>query len=282
MKILVAPNGRTWNQNSRDFFQYFGFFEKNTDFISHSVQNLGFATIETFATYTRICFQPASFAMACLQRVIEILLTRPHARIVLERFGSCPAPLEVLQNRNDAIARLRTLQSATQSDRDAPAAPTIIPLSLDRLGDAKRASLQTALTAWREARHHTTTRNVADIATSPVFGGGGLAWIPGQDRCQIAAWPRTYETYSGQSHDDLVGRDIRDLPDAAYMLPTTRAFFTAASSQEPRLDLIEARMTSADGSQFWCRYERLVLPWRASPSDMFVCSVPLVRLVRRI
>ncbi|MFT8645639.1 hypothetical protein [Gluconacetobacter sp.] len=282
MKILVAPNGRTWNQNSRDFFQYFGFFEKNTDFISHSVQNLGFATVETFATYTHIRFQPASFATACLQRIIEILLTQPHSRIILERSGSCPAPLEVLHNRNDAIARLRILQSAARDDHDIPAAPTIIPLSLDRLGDAKRASLQTALAAWREARRHTTTRNVAEIATSPVFGGGGLAWLPGRDRCQIAAWPRTYETYSGQSHEDRVGRDIRDLPDAAYMLPTTRAFFTAASSQEPRLDLIEARMASADGTRFWCRYERLVLPWRASPSDMFVCSVPLVRLVRRI
>lgn len=281
MEILIAPNGRTWNSNSNKFFQYFGFFGSRTDFITQAIQSLGFAAIETLPTYTRIRFQPASFPTACLQRVIEILLTGPHPRIVLERFGPFIAPLEVLQNRNDAIARLRTLQSATPTSHDMPATPTIIPLSLDRLGDPKRASLLAALTGWREARRHTTTRNVVEIATNPIFGGGGLAWMPGRDRCLIEAWPQTYEKYSGQSHEDLVGRDIRDLPDAGYMLPTTRAFFTATSSQEPRLDLIEAHMTSADGTRFWCRYERLVLPWRAGATDNFVCSVPLVRLVRR-
>nr|WP_246385248.1 hypothetical protein [Gluconacetobacter asukensis] len=216
-----------------------------------------------------------------MQRVIEILLSRPPPCIVLERIGSLFAPLEVLQNLNDALARLRALQAETLAGDELPAAPTIVTLSLDRLRDSKRASLQRAFAAWRQARAHITTRNVTEIATSPVFGGGALAWMPGRDRCLIEAWPQTYEKYGDSPLDNFLGCDVRDLPDAAYIVPTTRGYFAAASSQEPRLELIEALMTSNDGTRFWCRYERLVLPWRAGASDDFVCSVPLVRLVRR-
>ncbi|WP_246375884.1 hypothetical protein [Gluconacetobacter takamatsuzukensis] len=123
---------------------------------------------------------------------------------------------------------------------------------------------------------------MAKIAQDPTFGGGGLTWMPGGDRCLVEAWPQTYERHSGISYEKFLGQDIRDLPDADYMIPTTRAYFTAAASREPRLELIEALMTGTDGARFWCRYERLVLPWRTSPSDTFICSVPLVRLLRRV
>ena len=73
---------------------------------------------------------------------------------------------------------------------------------------------------------------------------------------------------------------MADLPDADYIVPTSRAYFSAAHSQTPRLELIEAQATLLDGSRFWIRYERLVLPWRTRSTDTFVSSVPQFRVIR--
>ncbi|WP_244410092.1 hypothetical protein [Gluconacetobacter diazotrophicus] len=244
------------------------------------IRNLGFAAIATFPRYTRIRFQPALFPKQCLQTVLEIILHQGFPNILLERIGTMHAPLEVIRNLNDAVARLNALQVATPDENEMTGTPNIIGLSLGRLQDPKRADLRMAFEIWKEANRYVTTRNVARIADNPAFGGGAVAWMPGRDRCLIETWPQTYNLYSDYHHEDLLGRDVRDLPDAGYILPTTRSYFTAAHDQAPRLELIEALMTRLDGSQFWCRYERLILPWRTSAADTFVCSVPLVRLVR--
>jgi hypothetical protein len=280
MEILIGPDGRNWYPHSNDFMRYIGYFGNDVDVVSYSIRNLGFAAIATFSSYTRIRFQPALFPAACLQRVLEIILYQAPRSVVLERAGTLFAPLEILHNLNDVVARLRTLQIATPDEDVPPQSPTIINLSLERLHDPKRAGMQTAFTIWKEAKRYITTRNVARFAANPVFGGGAVAWMPGQDRCLIEAWPQTYRKYGDLSHESLLGSDVRDLPDSGYIVPTTRSYFTVDHAQIPRLELIEALVTRGDGSKFWSRYERLILPWRTSASDTFVSSVPLVRLVR--
>ncbi|MBB2158275.1 hypothetical protein HLH33_18600 [Gluconacetobacter diazotrophicus] len=280
MRLLIGPTGRIFYPYSEEFFKYVGYFGQDVDLISYSIKNLGFSSISVFPRYTHICFRPALFPRACLQRVLETILLQPPPRIVLERAGSLFAPLEILQNVNDAVARLRTLQVATPDEDEPPGSPNVIGLSLDRLRDPKRASMRAAFEIWKKARRYTRTQNVATIATNPVFGGGAVAWMPGQDRCLIEAWPQTYKSYGDVSHESFLGFDVRDLPDSAYIVPTTRSYFAVAHRQEPRLELIEAQVTRDDGSKFWSRYERLILPWRTSASDTFVSSVPLVRLIR--
>ncbi|NVN10945.1 hypothetical protein [Nguyenibacter vanlangensis] len=285
MEILVGPDGRIWYPNSNELFGYLGYFGRDCDLVSYSIRNLGFAAIATFARYTRIRFQPALFPAACLQRVLEIILYHAPPRIVLERAGTLFAPLEVLHNLNDAVARLRALQIATPDEEESSGSPTagsptIVNLSLDRLRDSKRASMQAAFAIWKEAKRYTNARSISRIAANPAFGSGAVAWMPGQDRCLIEAWPQTYGKYGEVSYESLLGRDVRDLPDSAYILPATRSYFGVAHSQAPRLELIEALVTHPDGSRFWSRYERLLLPWRTSASDIFVSSVPLLRLVR--
>ncbi|MBB2199850.1 hypothetical protein HLH44_20900 [Gluconacetobacter sp. 1c LMG 22058] len=282
MKALIGPNGRIWHRNSNEFLRYIGYFGDDFDPISYSIRNLGFAAIGMFARYTRVRFRPALFPKPCLQRVLEILLYHSPASIVLERAGTSFVPLEVLHNLNDAVARLRTLQEATPDEDMPSASPAIIRLSLDRLRDPKRASMRSAFETWKKARRYAKTHNVAQIAADPLFGGGGVAWMPGQDRCLIEAWPQTYGKYGKLPYDSLLGRDVRDLPDGRYLLPTTRSYFNVAHDQSPRLELIEALVTHPDGSRFWSRYERLLLPWRTSMSDTFVSSMPLLRLVRSL
>ncbi|CAP54313.1 hypothetical protein [Gluconacetobacter diazotrophicus] len=234
----------------------------------------------TFPHYTRIRFQPACFPASCFQAVIQILLYQSPRNIVLERVGTLVAPLEVIRNLNDAIARLHALRAAAPDETGLPRVPNIIGLSLDRLQGPKRADLRTALKLWKQQNRYATTRNIARMTANPAFGGGGVAWMPGQDRCLIESWPQSYRSYGDRSCDSLLGRDVRDLPDSDYIIPTTRGYFTVAQQQAPRLELIEALVTRDDGSKFWSRYERLILPWRTSATDTFVTSVPLVRLVR--
>lgn len=280
MEMLIGPNGRIWYPNSRELSNYLGYHGGDFDVVSYCIRNLGFAAVAIFARYTRIRFQPALLPAACLQRVLEIILYRAPQRVVLERAATLFAPLEVFHNINDAVARLRTLQIATPGEGEPSDSPTIVRLSLDRLRDPKRAGMQAAFEMWKKARRYANTQTVTQIAANSLFGGGAVAWMPGQDRCLIEAWPQTYGKYGKLSYDSLLGRDVRDLPDSRYILPTTRSYFSVVHDQAPRLELIEALVTHPDGSMFWSRYERLLLPWRTGASDTFVSSMPALRLVR--
>ena len=95
----------------------------------------------------------------------------------------------------------------------------------------------------------------------------------------IEAWPKTYSQFDKSGYERFHGTDIRDLPDSKYLMPTTRSYFNAAHEQAPYLELVEAVLTLENGSRYWGRYERLLLPWRTRGSDIFITSVPRIRLV---
>ncbi len=280
MILIVSPDGKIFYENSPNFLEYLGYFGRDVDLVAYAIKNLGFAAIATFPRYTRIRFQPALFPAPCLQTVLEIILYNGESRFVLERVGTPFAPFEVIHNLNDAVARLISLQAATSETLEPPGSPTIIGLSLDRIQDPKRIGMRKALDIWEQESRYVTTKNISQIREDTAFGNGGMAWMPDRDRCLIEAWPSSYRSYGENSCDDFIGRDIRDLPDSAYVVPTTRGYFTAAQHQTPRLELIEALVTRHDGSRFWSRYERLILPWRTSATDTFVTSIPLIRLIR--
>lgn len=278
MEMLVGPDGRTWNPYGSEFVRHLGYFGGDTKLAYYATRNLGFAHLIFFPRYTRVRIQPSLFPQACLERVIEMLLYYEPPRIVIERVGVLIAPLEVMMNLDDAFARLRVLQAATPEENPPP---NIIGLSMPRLSSAKRSGMRAALKAWKAAHGYASTRDIQAIANDPLFGGGAVAWLPSRDRCLIEAWPSTYQKYNDPAAEKYLGWDIRDLPDSKYLMPTTRAYFTVAQEAAPRLELIEALVTHHDGSKYWSRYERLILPWRTRSSDSFVSSVPLVRLIRR-
>lgn len=281
MEMLVGPDGRVWNPYGLEFVKHLGYFGGDTNLVSYATRNLGFARVGIYPRYSRVCFKPSSFPSRCLHRVMEILLHEDPPRVVVEQIGLLFAPLEVIANLDDAFARLSALQQATPDD-SPPGSPNIIGLSLDRLdGRSKRAKLARALKAWKGARGYLARAESGDISRHPAFAGGTLAWLPNPDKCLIEAWPETYQRLKDNTFEQYMGRDVREHPDAEYVLPTTRAYFTAIHQQAPRLELIEARAVHQDGSRYWARYERLLLPWRTNSSDNFVTSVPLVRMIRQ-
>ena len=93
--------------------------------------------------------------------------------------------------------------------------------------------------------------------------------------------PTTYAPYDAAAAERYIGRDLRDLPDPDYTLPLARAYLSVARRMTPHLDLVEATITCGDGSKLWTRYERLLLPWLTPSSEVYVSSVPLIRVVRR-
>ncbi len=279
MDVLVGDDGRVWNPYGYDLLKHLGYFGGDADLVSYAVRNLGFAALRIRPRFTLVRVRPSLFPQACLHRVIELLIVNEAERVVIDRLGQGPAPLDVIHNCNDAIARLRLLQQATP-DESGGVAPHIMGLSLDRLNHPKRAGMKAALAAWKAARGYVASGEAAVIAQGPVYGGGGMMWLPGGERCLVHAWPQTYSRYDDRLHERYLGWDVMALPDAAYMLPTVKGLFAASGNQTPRLELIEALISHPDGSRYWTRYERLVLPWRNRSSDCFVSSVPLPRVVR--
>lgn len=279
MNILVGPDGRVWNPYSYEFMRHLGYWGGDVDICRYATRNLGFAALRILPRYTYICVRPSLFPPACFDRILELLLLNEPPRVVIERATQGFAPLEVIANLNDAMARLRALQSSTPATKGFT--PNIFNLAIPRLNHPKREALFAAFRAWTEVHGYVETSKIQALADNPVFGQGTVTWLPGRDRCLIEAWPSTYNRFGDRSSERYQGCDVREHPDIDYILPTTQAYFTAANEQSPRLELIEALITHQDGSRLWARYERLILPWRTKGNDMFVSSVPLIRLVRR-
>lgn len=279
MDMLVGDDGRVWNPYSFEFIKHLGYYGGDYNMVAYAVRNLGFAAMQIRPRYTMIRLRPSLFPRACLDRIIELIIFNDVKRVVIDRVGLQAVPLDVMGNSNDAIARLQLLQQATV-EKGAPFAPNIMSLSLDRLDHPKRAGMKAALAAWKATRGYTRSGDTELIAENPVYGGGGMVWMPGNDRCLVHAWPKPYKLYDDKADERYLGWDMTDLPDAGYIEPTSRSFFTSVHNRAPRLELIEALISHPDGSKFWSRYERLVLPWRTRSSDCFVSSVPLLRAVR--
>ena len=279
MNILVGPDGRVWDPHSYDFMHHVGYWGTDVNILRYATRNLGFVGLRIVPRYTYLWVQPSLFPAACFDRILEILILNEPPCVVIERASGSFAPLEVIANLNDAVARLRALQVATPAKNAF--SPNIFTLAIPRLRHPKRTVLCTAFQAWKAAHGYVDTANIQSLANNPAFGQGTIAWLPGRDRCLIEAWPSTYNRYGDRSGERYQGRDVREHPDIDYVLPTTRAYFTAAHEQAPRLELIEALITHQDGSELWTRYERLILPWRTKGNDTFVSSVPLIRLIRR-
>src|SRR5262249_25110972 len=76
---------------------------------------------------------------------------------------------------------------------------------------------------------------------------------------------------------NLLGRDLEELPDPAYGAWVHRAYTEVMASGRPQLDSVRATTRSLDGDKLRMRYDRLIMPWRASRSDIFVGAVSVRR-----
>ncbi len=274
--MLVGPDGRVWNPYGYEFVRYLGYMGREVNLAAYAIRNLGFAGLAIFPRYARGLVKPSLFPMPCFERVLALLLRCEPHRIVLEQVGRTHTPLEVILNLDDAFARLRLFQMATPEETHAP---NIMQLSLTRISQAKQSGMRVALCAWKAAQCYVSISEIQKVADNPVFGGGALAWLPNKERCVIEAWPKTYDQFDKSGYERYHGTDIRDLPDSEYLMPTTRSYFSTAHQQTPYLELVEAFLTLENGFRYRGRYERLLLPWRTRGSDIFITSVPRIRLV---
>lgn len=279
MDLLVGDDGRIWNPYSYELVRHLGYFGGDYDMVAYAIRNLGFAALRFRPAHALIRLRPSLFSASCLDKLIELIIFNDVRRVVIDRVGQGPTPLDIINNSNDAIARLKLLQQmAPEPGKNL--SPNIMSLSLERLDHPKRAGMLAALNAWKAAQGYASSHEAELIAENPVYGGGGMVWMPSNDRCLVHAWPKTYKGYDDKAEERYLGRDMLELPDPGYIVPTSLSFFTAAHSRTPRLELIEAMVAHPDGSRYWSRYERLILPWRNRSSDRFVSSVPLVRVIR--
>ena len=76
---------------------------------------------------------------------------------------------------------------------------------------------------------------------------------------------------------NLLGHDLEQLPDPEYGAWARRAYSEIVASGSPQLDNVRATTRSADGATLRMRYDRLVMPWRAAGSDVFVSAVTIRR-----
>jgi hypothetical protein len=77
--------------------------------------------------------------------------------------------------------------------------------------------------------------------------------------------------------DDIVGRDIQDLPDRDYGALVAEAYDEALTLGAPFVQATRAIIRGWDGKTIGARYDRVLIPWRWRGSDQFVMCISLRR-----
>jgi hypothetical protein len=80
----------------------------------------------------------------------------------------------------------------------------------------------------------------------------------------------------------LVGRDIDDVADRAYGGWVAESYSSALRRRRLRLESVRATLQTSEESTVKVRYDRLLLPWRRSGSDLFVLGISMRRELSRV
>jgi hypothetical protein len=241
----------------------------------YAIRNLGFAWFKPETNGARLKLRADLFTTACFERVVCLVLEQRIERLVIEHEAE-GEPIEVLHNTNDIIARLDFLRGTTPGE--PPRAGYIIErLDLGRLRHGKRRRLEEAFLAW-ERCHGRLPADFEPLRRIGAFQGHHLlVSLKGQDQAIIRTWASNINCYSASESARLVGRDLSDQPDSSFGEWAARPYYEIARVATARLDLVEAVIRPPGGRPLVSRYERLLLPWRATSGEFWISGTSLMR-----
>jgi hypothetical protein len=221
----------------------------------------------------RLKLRTEIFTQACFERIARLVIEHRLSRLVIERDGE---PVEIVRNGNDILARLDFLRGCSPGEKPRD---SFIRARLDlaRLRHVKRHRLASAFASWRQSRGR-LSRDLEPLDRFGALQGGHLLVSrKGSDQAVIRQWPENVVRYTDCDTTALVGRDLADQPDKTFGPWSAKPYHEVVGRPAAWLDLIEAVVRPPKAPPMIVRYERLLLPWRASSGEVWLSGTQLVR-----
>jgi len=274
--VVIDDRGDTWDDEPRMLAARLGYREADFDVLGYAVRNLGFIHIAVREGGVRVALRASRFSLVSLASTLFKLADLRPRRILLavfwgedwsyEMFSSIGAFTERAEDlaAGEPVVR-RPAWLAAERDIASLAAPTYERLQpLVRLWREQRGALpgdlpQVLFSA--DLLHRSVLvrqRRKTSRLTVEHFGAGIKMLRP----CEGML---------------AVGRDLNDLPDGAYGDWVADSYARALAGRRIRLDGVRATLKNSEATKIRVRYDRLLMPWRASGGDGFVLSVSMRR-----
>lgn len=281
MDILISDRGGVWSLSGQDL-------PKPPALMVRRTTNLpvGHGPIYTRVfvkdSRARIALGDGPLTQACFERIIWVLVHCQVERAVVERdsaaaLGAQSVP-ELLTSLQDIVARLDEWRGEAPGATPRPAF-FLERMSIDRLSDSRRASLNHTYGTWLKARGRLTRAEIRRRA-GQVKGERMLMRVETVDRLEVMAVMNTLGIYRPCHRLQMLGRDIQDQPDSLYGEFLSQPYRDLATGEEPSLELVEAVISPPGAPTVRSRYERLMLPWESSGGERWITTSAVPRARR--
>ena len=278
--VFVSDTGQLVDARPGELWWHIDDRPADFNLSDYAIRNLGFVWFRPGVNGARLKLRADLVTTACFERVVRLVVEQRIVRLVIEHEAE-GVPTEVLHNLNDIIARLDFLRGTTPGER--PREHYMLEtLDLGRLRHGKRRWLAETFTAWVRSRGRLPPDFEPLKRAGALDGGHLLVSLKGSDQAIIQTWPSTITCYSPSESAALIGRDLSDQPDRTFGQWVAKPYYEVVRAAAARLDLVEAQIRPPDGPALVSRYERLLLPWRASSGEIWVSGTSLTRSRRTL
>jgi len=246
------------------------------DWPDHAVRELGYVLVRERASSLHVSLRPSLVTEAALAalfyRVAEAMPERVLLSYLLDDWRH-----EVVRGSHEAMMRLEDLVSAA-----AQWQPNV--------------RYQEHTQALTPGRHAAFERWMPLLAVWRLAGGRApgplidlFATLGLIDRAVVLRMPKDSERLIFEHRGTglsfyrpcwslmLLGHDVEDQPDRDYAAMTARAYRAALGRREPRLDAVDAVISSPGQDVRRYRYDRLILPWDGVDGTRYASGISILR-----
>ena len=274
--MLIDDHGKAWPDNSEMLARRLGYREPDFDAPAYAVRNLGFIHVRQHEEGVRVSLRSGTFSLLSLTAALYLLLDRRPPRIVLAVFWGEDWSYEMFTS----------LGAFTERTEDLAAGEPVagrprwlaVEKKLDALTKPAFRTARSVVDLWKSSRGRLgqdlyQALQRADLLERAVL----VRKLPRSSRLVYEHFGvgiklvRPCETFM------MVGRDAHDLPDREYGGWVAETYSEALSGRRLRLDGIRATISTSQAATLRVRYDRLLMPWRRSGSDLFVLGLSMRR-----
>lgn len=279
MTLFISPEGDFFIPGTPAFFDRIGYRNPDFDAGDYSVRNLGFIGItRNEEGALKLRFRPDLLSGKAVDGSFRYLAKHPGTSITLEYLADTWI-CETWPNDSAVLHRIVVLCSQPkQLDKKASEPFRTHALRLDKASEDHSNPLKPLFQKWR------VSLSTFDDTTLPFlmkFGCASklliMAAANRQEPLRFQFIGEGLEFYDKKALYQFIGRPITCQPDKKYASWIAEQYNALIASGEPRLDLVEALISQANGTVRRSRYERLLLPWTSATGQVIVtCASVLI------
>jgi hypothetical protein len=278
LTMLVTPEGKWVLPDSEEFLATLGDPEPDYDAVGFAVRNLGFVKFQVInRLVTEVELHPRNVDLRALL-ALEHRLGEHGTNLFRIKYLEGGWHSEISASAEHTVARLRELCApvleppVTERFRVEPRDPGSLFTQTHR-GDG----LGLMAMKWRVAFGNFDSSVIGLAGRNDLLPLMAITGLERGDR-SVPVWRFLGggHRWAGRQYQvSAIGDKIEDMPDKEYGSWVAEFHRLVAASGQPRYDVVTAstQIAQEEGKpQRTLRYERLLLPWRASSGEVLITS----------